>query len=430
MPGPTLPSVAQSVLSAFMPVRFAQECRRRYGSVFRLRVFPVGDVVCVADPVLIKEVLTSDPEVFRASDANNLMDFVVGRSSLLTMDGTEHTRHRQLLLPPFRGTSVSRYRHIVAEATAEHVRRWPVGRPLRLHPLLQDITLEVMMRAVFGITDAAKLAGLRTLVPRLLHLNPLLMLFPQLRKDFGKHSPWGRFVHVRSSIDRILFAEIARRRAEPALADRDDVLSLLLAAKYEDGAELTDQELRDQLITLLMVGHETSATAMAWVFERLARHPRVLERTVQEVEDSGTRYVDALIHETLRVRPVVMDVARVPSRAVRIGGATVPGGVMIALSLALMHTSTELYPDPASFDPERFVGSRQTSFAFLPFGGGTHRCLGAHFAMMEMREIISSVLRSRRLRPLRGPAEGVLARGPMLVPARGARVVLDQHVVN
>lgn len=423
--GPWFPAPVQSLLSAVAPVRFAQWCHRRYGDVFRMKIFPVGDVVCVADMQLIKKVMTSDPDLYRASDANRLMEFIVGSSSLMMLDGQEHLYQRRTLTPPFRGESVQRYRELVARIVGDEFAKWPLGSSFSVHTRLQDITLAVMIRAVFGITDEAKLTGLTSLVPQIMHMNPLFILFPKLRRDFGPRSPWGRFVRVRAELDEILLGEIARRRADQGAEPGTDVLSLLLAARGPDGREFTDAELRDHLITLLWVGHETSATALAWLFERVRRHPAVLARLYQAHEEGDHRYLDAAIYETLRVRPVVMDVGRVLRRPVELGGVAIPSGVMVALSIGLAHQSPGLFEEPGQFRPERFADGRQPQ-VFMPFGGGPHRCLGAAFAMMEMREILNTLLAVGRLRTAPGEApEPVRARGPLLVPGRGAEVVFD-----
>ncbi|MCK2239283.1 MULTISPECIES: cytochrome P450 [unclassified Crossiella] len=424
-PGPRTPVLAQTVLSAVRPLAFAESCRRKYGDLFTIKVFPVGTVVCAADPAVIRRAVTAESSTLLAGDANRVMDFVVGPRSVLLLDGPEHVRCRQVLLPPFRGPSVAAYQDTIAEITAEAVRDWPAGVPVRLMPRMQHLTLEIMMRVVFGITDLRRLAGLRALVPQLLHMNPAVVLFPLLRKDWGRWSPGGKFARVRDAVDEILFAEIARRRREDT--DSTDVLSLLLRMRHADGQPATDEELRDNLITVLAVGHETTATTLSWAFERLVRHPESLARLESELDAGEYTYLDAVINETLRVRPVVGDIARILAAPATIGGYRLPAGIMLALSLGLLHSSPERYPEPAAFRPERFLDQPPGPELFLPFGGGPHRCLGAAFAMTTMRTVIATVLARTRPRAAAPGPERQRARGPVLAPARGAEVVLHRR---
>ncbi|MGW0515836.1 cytochrome P450 [Crossiella sp. NPDC003009] len=425
-PGPRMPVLAQTVLSAIQPLEFAKDCRRKYGNLFTIKVFPVGTVVCAADPAVIRRAVTAESATLLAGDANRVMDFVVGPRSVLLLDGPEHVRSRQVLLPPFRGPSVQRYQDTIAEVTAEAVRRWPAGTPVPLLPRMQHVTLEIMMRVVFGITDLRRLAGLRALVPKLLHMNPAVVLFPLLRKDWGPYSPGGRFARVKAAVDEILYTEIARRRSEVD-GERSDVLSLLLRMRHADGQPATDEDLRDNLITVLAVGHETTATTLSWAFERLVRHPEALARLEGELAEGKHEYLDAVINETLRVRPVVGDIARILAAPATIDGYRLPAGIMLALSLGLLHSCPRRYPEPEEFRPERFLGEAPGPELFLPFGGGPHRCLGAAFAMTTMRTVISTVLAHTRLRAAAPEPERQRAMGPVLTPARGAEVVLQRR---
>jgi cytochrome P450 len=428
-PGPALPAMAQTILSVTKPLAYAETCRRKYGDIFTMRVFPVGKVVCVSDVGVIRDIVTSDGTVFRAGEANSVIEFVVGRHSLLLLDGGEHIRRRRVLLPPFRGASVRRHEQSIGEIVADCVRRWPGGRPIPLLPRMQEITLEIMMRSVFGISDLDRLAGLRALVPRLLHMNPAIMLFPSLRRDLGPRSPGGRFARIKRGVDEIIHQEIARRRHTPS-SGRDDVLSGLMTIRDEDGAPLSDGELRDHLVTLLAVGHETTATSLSWIFERLVRHPRVLDRLRAETggaASGGSGYVDAVINETLRLRPVVTDIARVTSADARVGGYDVPRGTMVALSLSAIHRSPDQFSAPEVFRPERFTDGEAAHDVFLPFGGGPHRCLGASFAMTVMRRVVPGIIAELDVRAARPEPESARLTGPVLTPARGAEVVVSRR---
>ncbi|CAM3751923.1 cytochrome P450 [Kibdelosporangium persicum] len=429
-PGPALPAMAQTILSVTNPLSFADRCRAKYGDVFTMRVFPVGQVVCVSDIGIIRDIVTSDGSVFRAGEANSVIEFVVGRNSLLMLDGGEHIRRRRVLLPPFRGASVRGHQRSVGQIAADCARWWPVGRPIRLLPRMQEITLEIMMRSVFGITDLARLAGLRTLVPQLLHMNPAIMLFPPLRRDLGPRSPGGRYARVKRAVDGIIHQEIDRRRRDTAGTTGEDVLSGLMDVRDEHGAPLSDEELRDHLVTLLAVGHETTATSMSWIFERLVRHPRVLARLRTEIAESTTdepEYVDAVINETLRLRPVVSDIARVATTDTRVGGYHVPRGTMIALSISAIHRSPDQFSAPEAFRPERFLDGETAHEVFLPFGGGPHRCLGASFAMMVMRRVVPRIVAELDIRAARPEPESARLTGPVLTPSRGAEVVVSRR---
>jgi cytochrome P450 family 135 len=423
-PGPRLPSVVQSALWAARPAWFNEMCRRRYGDLFAVSMYPFGQIVYLTEPGLIKSILTSGGDLFPAGEANSVLDFVVGARSLLLLDGECHTSRRRMLMPPFHGDNVARYSTLIDSVASEEIARWPEHTPLRIHHRLQWITLELMMRAVFGIADTGHLAELHRLVPELLRIHPMIMLFPRLRRDLGARSPWGRFVRAQRGVDEILCSEIERRRAGVHGADRTDVLSLLLTAPSANAASLSAAELRDHLVTLLAVGHETTATALAWVIERLTRHPDVLTRLRRELDAGDASYLEAVICETLRVRPVTMDIARTVSRNTEIGGYRLDAGTMVALSLQLLHSSSAIYVDPGAFRPERFLAAPPPPFHFLPFGGGAHRCLGATFAMMEMKVVLRTFLRLVDASPARTREETMHAVGPMLVPSRGAEIVI------
>jgi len=317
-------------------------------------VFPVGRVVYITDPKIIRNVIKGDSKVFKAGAAYTVIDFIVGRKSLLLLDGPEHVRSRRLLLPPFHGRSVERYTSVIREVVAGQISRWPSRGPFKLYEEMLQITLEIMIRAVFGITDAAQLDDLRELIPALLHINPAILLFPVLRHSLGPRSPWGRYVATCERIDKIIYTEIRRRRGSPASGQGSDILSLMLRARDEAGREMPEVEIRDQLITLLAVGHETTATSLAWVFERLLKNPQALSRLTRQMA-SGDEYLEAVIHETLRCRPVVMDIARTLAVPVDIGGYRLPAGTMVVPSLALLHSTPVLYRDPHAFRPERFI---------------------------------------------------------------------------
>ena len=423
-PGSRAPGAVNAFLFTRDPVGFLERQRRRYGNAFSINFPGFGRMAYFAEPELIKEVFTGDPRVFHAGEANGrALEPVLGRHSLLTLDEEEHMRQRKLLLPPFHGEAVRRYGELIEEIAARDIERWPRDTPFGLRPRMQAITLDVILRAVFGVRGEERLARFRDVLPRLTEASSVVMWLPFLRRNLGPWSPWVRFQRVRSAVDDLVYDEIRRRRADPEAGERDDVLSLLLQARHEDGSAMTDQELRDELITLLTAGHETSATALAWAFERLLRTPAVLERLLDSLDDDA--YVDAVVKETLRVRPVVVDVARVVKTDMRIGRWDVRAGSVVVPAIALVQLRPDLFPDPHAFRPERFLDEQPHAYSWIPFGGGVRRCIGAAFAQYEIRTVLRTVLRRARLRAPEAAPEAQRSRHVTIVPAGEARVVMD-----
>jgi cytochrome P450 family 135 len=427
-PGPRGPALLQSLRLIGSPIGFLERCLRRYGDVFTLRFVGMGDLVYVADTEVVKEIFTGDAEVFHAGEANEIMEPVLGPRSVLLLDEAEHLRERKLLLPPFHGDRVRRYRELVGEIAAAEIEHWPRDRAFALRPRMQAITLEVILRAVFGIREAERLDRLRALLPEMLDHGGVIVWLPFLRRDLGPGSPWRRFVRVRAQIDELLFDEIRRRREAADLAERDDVLSLLLQARGEDGEPMGEGELRDELVTLLLAGHETTATGLAWAFERLTRTPRVMAR-IEEAIASGDddEYVEAVAKETLRARPVVYDVARKLAAPFSVKGWDLPAGAYVVPSITAIHLLRGIYERPDEFRPERFLESQPDSYAWIPFGGGRRRCIGAAFAQMEMQVVLREVLtRVSVLAPDPKP-ERMKLHNVTLIPAKGARIVVGDR---
>ena len=424
-PGPPGPALVQSARLIRDPLGFLERCIKRYGDVFTVRFIGMGNLVYIADPAILKEVFTGDPTVFHAGDANSFMEPILGPRSLLLLDQDEHLAERRLLLPPFHGEKVRRYADLVAEIVAREVERWPDGRAFGLRPRMQAVTLEVILRAVFGIREAEQLARLRDLIPRMLQQGDLLVWLPWAHRDLGPLSPWRRFMRVRNAVDELLFEEIRRRRALEDLDERDDVLSLLLQARDDEGRPMSDAALHDELVTLLIAGHETTATGLAWAFERLLRTPLVHRRLLAEV-DAGEddAYLDAVVRETLRVRPVVYDVARLLTAPFSVRGWMLPAGTYVVPSITGVHLFTGLYEDAAEFRPERFLEGEVESYAWIPFGGGRRRCIGAAFATMEMKVAIREILSRVELRAPEQAPERVKLHNVTLTPGNDTRVMV------
>jgi cytochrome P450 len=413
------------------PVPFLERCNRRYGEMFTVR-FPIGKIVFLSNPETIKEIFTGDPDVLHAGEANATpLEPLMGKNSVLLLDGPEHMRQRKLMLPSFHGERMQRYGDLMREIAEDEIKRWPVGDPFPLRPRTQAITLEIIMRAVFGIDDAERLAHLRDRLGRLLDIGmqpralASIVLLP-LRRTIGRRV-WERFQRLRTDVDEVLYDEIARRRTAPDIAERDDVLSILVQARDEQDKSLTDVELRDELITLLVAGHETTATTLAWAFDQLLRHSHELERLQAEVDTGESdEYLDAVIKETLRVRPVIPGVVRKLTAPIELNGYRIPAGVRVAPNIYLTHRRPDVYPEPERFMPERFLGQPPDTYSWIPFGGGIRRCLGASFALYELKVVIPAILRNVTLRAVGDQPESIRRRAITFVPGRDAMVIVER----
>ena len=415
-PGPPLPAALQTVFVWRWWDRYLKACRRRYGDVFTIRIAGFGTAVYVAAPEAIREVFRGAPEVMHAGEANRFMIGLLGERSVLTSDEDDHLRRRRLTSPMFHGQAVKAYAGVVEEITEAEVDTWRAGETIELHPRMRALTFEVILRAVFGVEDPARLEHLRAVLPPAAEVGGVTMpvlVWPQL----ARVGPWRRWARAKERADAALYDEIARRRADPSLPDRRDVLSLLLQA-----GELDDGEVRDHLMTLLMAGHETTATALAWAFERLVRNPEVMARATE----GDPAYLDALVQEVLRVRPIIVDVVRLLAAPARVAGYELPAGTMVAPAISLVQHDPRRFPDPFALRPERFLdGAAPDPYTWIPFGGGVRRCLGAAFAQMEMRVVIATVLRRVILRAADPAPERTLVRHITVVPAKGARVSVE-----
>jgi cytochrome P450 len=362
-----------------------------------------------------------------APGRNVVLAPVLGRRSLLLLEGEEHLRRRKLMLPPFHGERMRAYEAVMAEATEREVASWPVGRRFPLQDSMQAITLEVILRAVFGVEDDERRQLLRRTLVAILATTrsprAIGMTIDRLRRLPG----YRRVGEMLAEADEILLAEIAERRDDPDLASREDILSLLVGARFEDGSAMSDAELRDQLMTLLMAGHETTATGLAWAFDLLFRAPRQLERLRAELAEDGHEYLDAVIEETLRLRPVVPFVGRELRVPAELDGYELPEGTVVMPSIYLAHTRRDSFPDPHAFRPERFLDGGPETYSWIPFGGGTRRCIGAAFAQLEMRVVLRTVLGTAELRSATARPEPIVRRNVTLSPRNGTPAVLVER---
>jgi cytochrome P450 len=408
------------------PVPTFERYRARYGKRFTIRLLAAPPFVLLADPAEVKAVFTAPADVLHPGEGARVLEPVIGRNSVIMLDEDAHLAQRRLMLPAFHGEQVARLTQVMADVAAAEVERWPRDEPVALHPRLQALTLEVILRTVFGLDEGARLERLRANLTEVLTIgvNPI-SLMPPLQRDAGRLTPWRRFVRTRAAVDAELFALIDERRADPA--ERDDVLSLLLAARHEDGSPMSAQELRDELMTLLVAGHETTASELAFAFERLVRNPVVLERLTEEIASGdGDAYLTATVQETLRRRPVLPNAApRLVMKEIEVGGWRYPPGVCLVAHAYLLHHDPEIYPEPYAFRPERFLGTPPGTYTWIPFGGGRRRCLGASFAMVEMKVVLRAVLERATPRVTGdGRLELSRRRAITLSPRDGAQVVL------
>jgi cytochrome P450 len=388
--------------------------------------------VILSDPEEIKQVFMAPPDVLHPGEGARVLEPLVGRNSVILLDEGPHLEQRRLLLPAFHGEKMQRLTGLMSELTEREVQSWPTGEPLTLHPRLQRLTLEIILRTVFGLERGQRLDDLRDVLTGVLAFseNPLSVM-PALQRYLGAwFPPLRRFIRSAARADELIFGLIDERRAEGE-EDRDDILTMLLRARHEDGSEMSPQEIRDELMTSLVAGHETTASQLAWAFERLAREPGVAERLRDEAEAGGDEYLTATINEILRLKPVLPNAEpRLTKRTVTIGATEYPPGVALLASAYLVHHDPAIYPDPHAFRPERFLGTAPGTYTWLPFGGGRRRCLGASFAIQEMKIVIRSAVAHFTLSPAGPRPERTARRSITFSPEGGATVILRARRVS
>jgi len=415
-----MPRAVQTVAWITRPGPFVLRAQRRFGDAFTIRIGTERPWVMLAHPDAVKQVFTGDPALLHAGKANVILRPFLGRASVLLTDGPEHMRQRKVMLPPFHGSRMAGYRDMVAEIAREHIATWPRGRRLALAPRMQSITLDVVLRVIFGVRESARVDELRPrvrgMVERIMRGSSLFMM-ATAGPDAIERA--GVFKTARRPVDELLAQQIRERRADPG----DDVLSLLLEAEHEDGSPMSEQELRDELVTLLVAGHETTATALSWAAERLVRTPGGWDA----LRAGGERYAEAAGKEALRLRPVVPVVLRHLQAPMTIAGIELDAGTVVAPSVFLVHRRPDVYPDPARFRPERFLGDgpQGGTYSWIPFGGGVRRCVGAAFALMELRVVLAELGRALDAAAPDAAPEHTRRRAITLVPERGAEVVLS-----
>jgi cytochrome P450 len=414
---------------AFRPIPFLEECRRRYGDSFSVRFVRFErPMVMISDPEAIKA-LYREREHGLPPGRDVILGPILGAKSLLLQEGAEHLSRRKLMLPSFHGERMRSYESTMTEIVAAEIDSWPLHSEFPIHTRMQAVTLEVILRVVFGVSSGPRLDRLRGMLATVLQetASPGRQVLGIALQRFGGNGPFARFEGQLREVDELLFAEIAEHRERPDLAERDDMLSMLMQAEFEDGSRMEDRELRDQLMTMLLAGHETTATALAWTFDLLLRHPAALARLRESLAAGEEDYLRATISESLRLRPVIPLAGRRLSKELVADGLTLPPGTDVTPAIWLTHTRADLYPEPFAFKPERFLNGSPETYAWIPFGGGVRRCIGASFAEFEMRNVLREVLTRCELRKASPMPERTGRRNITLSPRDGTPVVVTDR---
>jgi len=426
-PEPSSSSLVQTLRWAFRPLPFMDDCRAKYGDSFSVRFLGFErPMVLISDPVAIKA-LYMERENGLPPGRNIILEPILGSSSLLIQEGAEHLSRRRLMLPAFHGERMRSYEAAMEEIVGAEIDSWPLDREFPIHARMQAVTLEIILRVVFGVSEGPRLDRLRGMLANVLQETaaPAKQLIGLATRRFGGRGPWARFEGALREVDELLFAEIREHRARGGLEQRTDVLSMLMLAEFEDGGTMSDQELRDQLMTLLLAGHETTATALAWTFDLLLRHQSALTRLCEELESGGDEYLRATISESLRLRPVIPLAGRRLTKELAVDGLTLPPGADVTPAIWLTHTRADIYPEPFAFRPERFLESPPDTYGWIPFGGGIRRCIGASFAEFEMRIALREVLTRCDLRKASPAPEQTGRRNITLSPKDGTPVIVS-----
>ncbi|MDX6253542.1 MAG: cytochrome family [Kribbellaceae bacterium] len=422
-PGPRLPTLVQTVLFASHRKTYFPKLRRRYGDVFTIRLVPSSRVVVVLSrPDHIREVFGTPPTVAHAGEGNTVLAPIMGDHSLLLLDDDDHVRMRRQLMPAFNGHALRSYTGMIADLARAEVESWPIGEPFRLHERMRTLTLEVILQVVFGVTDQDRLAQLRPLVEKVVSVRPVIMLggfYPRLLRL----PPWRTYLETQRQVDEILYDEIAARRNQQNLAERNDVLSRLLAA-----GTWSDVELRDQLVTLLLAGHETTATALAWAFHELARQPDQLRAGQVAADEGDDDYLEAITKEAMRLHPVIYQVGRRLTETVEVAGYRLPRGTTLMAAIGLVQSDEQHFPGAGDFRPQRFLSDNPPApGTWIPFGGGARRCIGAGFSLLEATEILRAALTRYDVHAVRPRPEKAQPRNVTLVPSRGCEVLMTRR---
>ena len=424
-PATRLPKILQGLGFALSRRGMMQHLSRRYGNAFTLNIPIYGRVVVIGDPQLARQIFTTGPDDLGNIQPN--LSRLFGSGSVFALDGDDHRRRRRLLAPPFHGKNMKKYEDIIEQETLREMANWPQGQPFATLPSMMHITLNAILRAVFG-ADGAELDELRRLIPPWVTLGSRLAAMPKPQRNYGRYAPWGRLGEYRRQYDAVIEKLIDHERSDPNFADRTDVLALMLRSTYEDGSVMSRKDIGDELLTLLAAGHETTGSTLAWAFERITRHPDLLAALVEEADNDGSELRHATILEVQRSRTVIDFAARrVYPEVYQLGEWAIPRGDSIIIHIGRIHDNPDVFPNPERFDPQRYIGGKPSAFAWIPFGGGTRRCVGAAFANMEMDVVLRTVLRHFTIETTAAPGERWHCRGVAFIPKDGGRVVVHRR---
>ncbi|MCW2495339.1 cytochrome P450 [Jatrophihabitans sp.] len=423
--GPRAPRALQGIAFLASRHKTMAHLRRKYGSSYTLNIPIFGRAVVISDPALVKQLFMTSTEVAKNVEPN--LGRVLGPGSFFSLEGEAHRRQRKLLVPPFHGKRMRSYEGIIEEETLREAASWPIGTEFETLEPMMRITLNAILRAVFG-AEGAEFESLRALLPTMVTNASRLVVLPVPELNLGSRTPWARHAAYRAQFDGIVDTLIAKAKADPNLADRDDVLAIMLQSSYDDGSMMSNNAVADQLLTMLAAGHETTATTMAWAVERLRRHPAILRRLVEEVDAGGSELLQATILELQRHRPVIdLTMRHVAAESMPLGEWVIPKGYNVIVGVSLVHNDEKTFPNAQTFDPDRFIGTAPDSYSWVPFGGGTRRCIGAAFANMEMMVVLRTLLRDFELVPTLEPAERWHSRGVAFAPHKGGRALVRRR---
>ena len=441
--GPKMSRFLRLVKFITQPVKYVEDFAQVYGDRFTIWGSKDSHIIYFSQPEALEQILTADQEHFASGTANGGLGFLLGDNSLILLDGDRHQRQRQLLTPPFHGERMRAYGQSIREITEQVCSEWTIDRPFNIRNSMQEITLRVILRVVFGLDQGQRFEELQHLLSSVLDFmgSPLMsgaFFFGFLRKDLGAWSPWGRVLRLIEQIDRLIYALIAERRSETQ-QNRQDILSLMMAARDADGQPMSDLELRDELMTLLVAGHETTASALTWAFYWIDRIPEVSEKLLQELDTIGSNsdpssiaklpYLTAVCQEPLRIYPIVMNaVPRIVKTPIEIMGYKIPKGNVIIISIYLAHHRPEVYPNPKEFKPERFLERQFSPYEYLPFGGGNRRCIGLAFAQYEMKIVLATILSQFQLSLVNKRPVYPVRRGLTVAPPSGMQMIAKPQV--
>lgn len=434
--GPKTPRFIQTILVILRPLEYLEKYVQTYGDIFTTRFSGFPPSIVISNPRAIQEIFTADQKLFESGSGNKILQPLLGEYSLILMDGDRHLHQRRLLMPPFHGERMRAYGSLIGDIAEQAIAQLPIGKTFKAREVMQEISLRVILRAVFGLDEGERFGQLRELLSEMLDsfnspLSSSLLFIKALQQDLGPWSPWGRFLRKKQQIDELLHAEICQRRSQDN-SSREDILTLLMSAVDEDGKPMTDAELRDELMALLFAGHETTATALAWALYWIHRLPEVKDKLLQELEAtpspnelSRLPYLNAVCSETLRIYPVALfTFPRIVKSPLKIMGYEFAPGSMLSPCIYLTHHRPDIYPEPKSFKPERFLERQFSPYEYLPFGGGNRRCIGLAFALFEMKVVLATVLSRWQLNLVDNRQIQPIRRGVTMAPAGGVRMVV------